>query len=48
MLEFDAGVGRCEVPIGRGVICISVLLPGGNLVDEGLLVGYVAVETLGR
>jgi hypothetical protein len=46
VLEFDAGVGGCEVPIGFGVVFISIVLPRGDLVDEGLLVGYTAVETL--
>jgi hypothetical protein len=48
VLEFDACIGGCEVPISRGVICISVLFPGGDFVDEGLLIGYAAVEALGR
>jgi hypothetical protein len=48
VLEFDAGVGGCEVPIGFGVVFISIVLPSGDLVAEGLLVGYTAVETLGR
>jgi hypothetical protein len=48
MLEFDACIGRREVPIGLGVIGIAVVLPSGNFVDEGLVVGYAAVEALGR
>ena len=48
MAEFDASVGGCEVPVGLGVIGISLLLPGGDFVDEGLLVGNAAIETLGR
>ena len=39
-------IGSCEVTIGLGVVCISVVRPGGDLVDE--LVGYAAVEALGR
>ena len=46
MLEFDASVWGCEVPIGLGVIGIAVLLPGGDFVDEGLFVGDAAVEAL--
>jgi hypothetical protein len=30
------------------VIGIAVVLPSGNFVDEGLFVGYAAVEALGR
>ena len=48
MLELDACIGRREVPIGLGVIGIAVVLPSGNFVDEGLVVGYAAVEELGR
>jgi hypothetical protein len=48
MPEFDASFGRCEVPVGLGVIGISLLLPGGDFVDEGLLVGDAAIEALGR
>ena len=48
MLEFDAGVGGCEVPIGLGVIGIAVMLPGGDFLGEGFFVGDAAVETLGR
>ena len=48
MLEFDACIGRCELPIGLGVIGIAVVLPSGNFVDEGLFVGYAAVEASGR
>jgi hypothetical protein len=43
MLEFDACIGRRELPIGLGVIGIAVVF-----VDEGLFVGYAAVEALGR
>jgi hypothetical protein len=46
MLEFDACIGRRELPIGLGVIGIAVVLPSGNFVDEGLFVGYAAVEAL--
>ena len=47
MPEFDASLGGCEVPVGLGVIGISLLFPGGNFVDEGLFVGDAAVEALG-
>jgi hypothetical protein len=46
MLEFDAGGIGCELPVGFGVMGIAVSLPCGDLVDEDLLVGDVAAETL--
>jgi hypothetical protein len=48
MVEFDACGGCCEVPVGLGVACIAVVLPGGDFVDEGLFVGDTSVEALGR
>jgi hypothetical protein len=48
MLEFDARVWGCEVPIGLGVIGVAVVFPGGDFLDEGLFVGDAAVEALGR
>jgi hypothetical protein len=48
MLEFDARGGGGELPVSLGVVGIAVLLPGGDFVDEGLLVGDAAVEALGR
>jgi len=46
MLEFDACVRGCEVPVGLGASGISVVLPGGDFVGEGLFVGDAAVEAL--
>ena len=46
MLEFDAGVIGREMPVGFGVMGIAVSLPCGDLVDEDMLVGDAAVETL--
>jgi hypothetical protein len=48
VLEFDASIGSCEVPIGLGMSGITVVLPSGNLLDEGLFVGDAAIEALGR
>jgi hypothetical protein len=48
VLELDAGGWGGEVPVGLGVIGISIVLPGGDFVDEGLLVGDAAVEALRR
>jgi len=36
------------VPIGLGVVGIAVLLPSGDFLDQGLLIGNPAVEALGR
>ena len=47
MLKFNASVFGGEVPVGFGVMGISVVLPGGDFIDEGLFVGNPAVETLG-
>jgi hypothetical protein len=48
VLELDAGVRRCEVPIGLGVTRIAVVFPCGDFIDECLFVGDVPVEALGR
>ena len=36
------------MPVGLGVVDISVLLPCGDFLDECLFVGNPAVEALGR
>ena len=33
-LEFDGGVGGCELPIGFGVMLVSIGLPGCDLAFE--------------
>jgi hypothetical protein len=48
VLEFDASVGSCEVPIGFGMVRIAIVLPGGDFIGDGLFVGNAAVEALGR
>ena len=48
MPEFDACGRSCEVPVGLGVSGISILLPGGDFIDQGLFVGDAAIEALGR
>ena len=48
MLEFDAGVLGRELPVSFGMRGIAVSLPCGELVQEDLLVGDAAVETLRR
>jgi hypothetical protein len=47
MLKFNASVFSYEVLVGFGVMGISVVLPGGDFIDEGLFIGNAAVETLG-
>ena len=44
--EFDAGVFGCELPIGFGVVLVSVALPGGYFFLEGLLVGDATAQAL--
>ncbi len=48
MLEFDTCFGCGELPIGLGVVGVSILLPSGDFIDEGLLVWDAAIEALGR
>ena len=48
MLEFHTGILGRELPVGLGVVGISVLLPCGDFLDECLFVGNPAVEALGR
>src|ERR1700722_16883886 len=47
-LQFHAGVSRGELPIGFGVLPVAAVLPGGDFLGEGLLVGDAAIETLAR
>ncbi len=44
--EFDAGVFGCELPIGFGVVLVSVALPRGHFFLEGLLAGDAAAQAL--
>ena len=48
MLEFDTGICCGELPIGLGMVGISIILPSCDFVDEGLFVRDAAIETLGR
>src|SRR6476620_7312520 len=38
-LQFDACVGSGELPVCLGVVVIAVLLPGGDFLEQRLLVG---------
>jgi hypothetical protein len=48
VLEFDAGVWRCEVPVRGRVIGIAVVFPSGDFGDERVFIRNAPVETLGR
>ena len=45
-LQLDAGVGAGELPVSLGVMLVPAVLPSGDFVDQGLLVGDAAIETL--
>jgi hypothetical protein len=47
MLEFDTGVRCGELPVGLGVVDVSIVLPSRDLVDEGLFVWDAPLEALG-
>ena len=38
MLEFNPSIGCGELPVGIGVVGISIILPGCDFVDEGLFI----------
>jgi len=46
VLEFDTDIFGCELPIGFGVVEISIALPGSDLFGEYLDVGDATVEAL--
>jgi hypothetical protein len=48
MLESDTCFGCGELPIGLGVVGVSILLPSGDFINEGLLVWDAAIKALGR
>ena len=48
MFELDAVVCRGELPIGFDMFFVTAVLPGGDFLDEGLLVGDTSIETLAR
>ena len=47
MFELNASVLGGVVPIRFGIVDVAVVLPGGDFVDEGVLVGNTAIEALG-
>ena len=48
MLELDPRVGGGELPVGVGVVGVSIILPSCDFVDERLFVWEAAIEALGR
>jgi hypothetical protein len=46
VLEFDAGIFGCEVPIGFGMVAVAVARPRCDLRNECLVVGDTAIEAL--
>jgi hypothetical protein len=47
-LQFYAGIGGGEVPIGFDMFLIAAVLPGGDFLSQGRLVGDASIETLTR
>src|SRR5208282_2035888 len=47
-LQFYAGIGGGEVPIGFDMFLVPTFLPGDDLLDQGQLVGDTPIETLTR
>ena len=47
-LQLNACVGGGELPIGLGVVVVAASLPGGDFLDQGLLVRDAPIETLRR
>jgi hypothetical protein len=46
VVEFDTGSFGCELPIGLGVVKVSIALPGSDLFGECLDVGDATAEAL--
>jgi hypothetical protein len=46
VLEFDAGLFGCEVPIGFGVVAVTVALPRRDFRNESLVIWDAAIEAL--
>ena len=46
--EFDAGVVGCELPIGLGVVLVSMALPSGDFFFQSRLVGNASAQALSR
>src|ERR1700691_5471361 len=47
-LELDPGVFGCELPIGLGVVLVSMALPSGDFFLQSRLVGNVSAQALAR
>src|SRR5664280_401915 len=48
MLESDTGIRCGELPIGLGMVGVSIVLPSCDFVDEGLFIWDAAIEALRR
>ena len=47
-LELDPGVFGCELPIGLGVVLVSMALPSGDFFFQSWLVGNASAQALSR
>lgn len=47
LLEFDASILSCAVPISFGLVFVTRSFPGANFHEQSLLIWYPAVEALG-
>ena len=47
-LQLHAGVSGGELPIGFDMFLVAGILPGGDFLGQGLLVGDTSIETLAR
>ena len=47
-LQLHACVGGGELPIGFDVFLVATVLPGGDCLSQGLLIGDTTIETLAR
>jgi hypothetical protein len=46
VFKFNPGPVCGELPVGLVVVCISMVLPCVDFIDQGLLVGDAAIEAL--
>ena len=46
VLELDTGIFGRELPVGLGVVAVTITLPGGDLLGEGFDIGDATVEAL--
>jgi hypothetical protein len=46
VLEFDAGLFSCEVPVGFGVVAVALALPRRDFRDESLPIRDTPIKAL--